>query len=108
MFKRKAPVAIGLGLVAAFAAGIALLQPQPRDADLLSPAHRTIRERYERLGHALPPETIRTTLLSRAETEGFVRVELPTLARVHLLRLTCTDAWKVDADLADHFNAYLT
>lgn len=109
MFKRKAlPILIGLGLVAAFAAGITLLKSEPRETDLLGPAIRAMKDKYERLGHTLTSDSLRVEILKRTDTEGFIQADLPALRKTHFLRLKFDGAWTVDiADLHDHFEKWL-
>jgi len=106
--KRKVAVVIALGLVAAAAAGIALLRTEPREADLLSPALAWTKTTWKNRGHDLPNESLQAKILHRSDSEAFVQVAAASVQHTHFLRLRPTPEWTVEADLHDHFAAYVT
>lgn len=104
--KSKLPVILGIVIFGGAIAAVALLQAEPRESDLVTPAIKHLQAHYEKLGHKLASDQFAADILARREKEGFVRVKVPAQQQVHFLRLA-GPTWKVDADLADHFDAYL-
>lgn len=104
--KSKLPVVLGIVIFGGAIAAVAMLQAEPRESDLVTPAVKHLQAHYEKRGHRLASDQFAAEILARREKEGFVRVTVASQQQTHFLRLV-GPAWKVEADLADSFDGYL-